>query len=160
MTLPEIAYVGLGANLGERRRTIESAVASLRRAEGIEVVLVSRLIETSPVGPVEQPAFLNGVVKLRTTRPARDLLEVCLSIERAHGRNREREQRWGPRVLDLDLLLFGDLAIDEPGLHVPHPRLHERGFVLVPLSEIAPQARHPRLDVTIQALRERLAIAP
>jgi 2-amino-4-hydroxy-6-hydroxymethyldihydropteridine diphosphokinase len=159
MSAPEIAFVGLGANLGDREATIASAVRALRRTEGVEVTAASRLLETRPVGPVRQGRFLNGVVRLRTVLPPAALLRRCLAIERDHGRDRSREQRWGPRTLDLDLLLYGQLVIDEPGLTLPHPRMHERAFVLIPLSEIAPQARHPVLGLTAAALRERLAMA-
>jgi 2-amino-4-hydroxy-6-hydroxymethyldihydropteridine diphosphokinase len=125
------AYVGVGANLGDRRATIEAAVAALPG-----LVAVSELRETEPVGVVDQPAFLNGAVALDTELPARELLEVLLEVERGLGR--ERHERWGPRTIDLDLLLYGDEWIDEPGLIVPHPHLHERRFALEPLSELDP----------------------
>lgn len=156
MTVPQIAYLGLGSNLGDRRATIESAISDLKQVEGIEVVITSRLIETDPVGPVQQAPFLNGATKIRTTLSARSLLDVCLALEKDHGRDRSGEPSWGPRTLDLDLLLYGEQMIDEPGLCVPHPRMHERGFVLVPLSEIAPLAKHPVLDTSIQDLRKCL----
>ncbi len=158
MTLPEIAFIGLGSNLGDRRETIETAVKTLKQTDGVEVVVVSRLIETKPVGPITQDTYLNGAMKIRTTVSPRDLLEICLCIEQTAGRDRVNEQRWGPRRLDLDLLLYGEQVIDEPGLHVPHPRMHEREFVLAPLSEIAPSWRHPGLDMTIQDLKSRLTI--
>ena len=125
------AYVGVGANLGDRRATIESAIALLPG-----VVAVSELRETEPVGVVDQPPFLNGAVALETTLGARDLLDTLLAIERALGR--ERRERWGPRTIDLDLLLYGDETVDEPGLTVPHPRLHERRFALEPLAGLDP----------------------
>ena len=131
------AYVGVGANLGERRRTIERAIQLLRKAPGVEVLAVSALRETEPVGFEEQPRFLNGAVALETTLTARDLLALLLEIERRLGRTREGP-RFGPRTIDLDLLLHGDAVIDEPGLTVPHPRMHERRFVLEPLAELAP----------------------
>lgn len=158
MTVPEIAYLGLGSNLGDRRATIESAICELKQVEGVEVVITSRLIETDPVGPVRQAPFLNGATKIRTTLSARSLLDICLALEKDHGRDRSVVQSWGPRTLDLDLLLYGDQVIDEPGLCVPHPLMHERGFVLVPLSEIAPLVRHPVLDTSIQDLRKRLLL--
>jgi 2-amino-4-hydroxy-6-hydroxymethyldihydropteridine diphosphokinase len=126
------AYVGLGANLGDRQATIRRAVELLP-----DVVAVSTLIETDPVGYVDQPRFLNGVAALETELPARDLLERLLRVERALGRTREGP-RFGPRTIDLDLLLYGTAEIDEPGLTVPHPRLHERRFVLEPLAELDP----------------------
>ena len=131
------AYVGLGANLGDREGTIRAAVAALGEEEGIEVVAVSTLRDTKPVGVGEQPRYLNGVAALETTLPARRLLERLLEVEQRFGRVRVPGEH-GPRTLDLDLLLYGDEAIDEPELHVPHPRLHERRFVLEPLAELAP----------------------
>ena len=131
------AYVGLGANLGDRERTLRAAVDALAAEEGIEVVSVSTLRETEPVGVGEQPRFLNGAVELETTLTARELLDRLLAIEQRFGRVRIPGEH-GPRTLDLDLLLYGDDVIDEPGLTVPHPRLHERRFVLEPLAELAP----------------------
>ena len=131
------AYVGLGANLGDRERTLRAAVDALAAEEGIEVVSVSTLRETEPVGVGEQPRFLNGAVELETTLTARELLDRLLAVEQRFGRVRIPGEH-GPRTLDLDLLLYGDEVIDEPGLTVPHPRLHERRFVLEPLAELAP----------------------
>jgi len=131
------AYVGLGANLGDRERTLRAAVDALTAEEGIEVVSVSTLRETEPVGVGEQPRFLNGAVELETTLTARELLDRLLAAEQRFGRVRIPGEH-GPRRLDLDLLLYGDEVIDEPGLTVPHPRLHERRFVLEPLAELAP----------------------
>ena len=126
------AFVGVGANLGDREATIRAAVAELPG-----VVSVSTLRETDPVGVVDQPRFLNGAVVLETDLSARELLDALLAIERRLGR--ERRERWGPRTIDLDLLLFGDEEVDEPGLTVPHPRLHERRFALEPLAELDPE---------------------
>ena len=123
------AYVGVGANLGDREATIRKAVAALPG-----VVAVSALRETDPVGIVEQPTFLNGAATLETELAPRELLETLLAVERELGR--ERGERWGPRTIDLDLLLYGDETIDEPGLTVPHPRLHERRFALEPLLDL------------------------
>ena len=131
------AYVGLGANLGDREATIRAAVEALSADEGIEVADLSTLRETEPVGVGEQPLFLNGVVALDTTLSARELLDRLLEIEQRFGRVRISGEH-GPRTLDLDLLLYGDDAVDEPGLTLPHPRLHERRFVLEPLGELAP----------------------
>ncbi|GIU95553.1 MAG: 2-amino-4-hydroxy-6-hydroxymethyldihydropteridine diphosphokinase [Gaiellaceae bacterium] len=139
-----LAYVGLGANLGDRRATIERAVELLQAAEGVEVRRVSTLRETDPVGIVDQPRFLNGAVELETTLDPRDLLALLLEIERALGRERTG-LRWGPRTIDLDLLVFGQETISEPGLRVPHPRLHERAFALEPLAELAPDLEVPGL---------------
>ena len=130
------AYVGLGSNLGDREATIRAAVAALPG-----VVAVSSLRETEPVGPVEQPPFLNGAVALETELSPRELLDVLLAVERELGR--ERRERWGPRTIDLDLLLYGDRVVDEPGLSLPHPRLHERRFALEPLAELDPELAVP-----------------
>jgi len=131
------AYVGLGANLGDRERTMRAAVHALAREAGIEVVAVSTLRETEPVGVGDQPRFLNGVAELETSLAPRELLDQLLAVEQRFGRVRVPCEH-GPRTLDLDLLLYGDEAIDEPGLTVPHPRLHERRFALEPLAELAP----------------------
>ena len=130
------AYVGLGANLGDRERTLRAAVDALSGA-GVEVVAVSTLLETEPVGVGEQPPYLNGAAELETTLTARELLDRLLALEQRFGRIRVPGEH-GPRTLDLDLLLYGDEVIDEPELTVPHPRLHERSFVLEPLAELAP----------------------
>jgi 2-amino-4-hydroxy-6-hydroxymethyldihydropteridine diphosphokinase len=137
------AYVALGSNLGDREGTLRAAVRALGEEPGIEVTAVSTLRETEPVGPVEQPRFLNGAVALETDIPARELLERLLEVERRFGRVREGVPSQGPRTLDLDLLLYGDEQIDEPGLRVPHPRLHERRFALEPLAELAPGLELP-----------------
>jgi 2-amino-4-hydroxy-6-hydroxymethyldihydropteridine diphosphokinase len=131
------AYVGLGANLGDRERTLREAVDSLGAEDGIEVVAVSTLRETKPVGVGEQPRFLNGALALDTPLGARELLDLLLAVEQRFGRVRTPGEH-GPRTIDLDLLLYGDEQIGEPGLTVPHPRLHERRFVLEPLAELAP----------------------
>jgi len=131
------AYVGLGANLGDREPTLRAAVALLGAEEGVEVVAVSTLRETEPVGVGKQPLYLNGVAELETTLGARELLDRLLAVEQRFGRVRVPDEH-GPRTLDLDLLLYGGEVIDEPELHVPHPRLHERRFVLEPLAELAP----------------------
>jgi 2-amino-4-hydroxy-6-hydroxymethyldihydropteridine diphosphokinase len=127
-----VAYVGLGSNLGDRETTIRAAIAAL---EG--VVAVSELRETDPVGVTEQPAFLNGAVAVETELSPRELLASLLAVERELGR--ERSERWGPRTIDLDLLLYGTETVDEPGLTVPHPHLHERRFALEPLVELDPE---------------------
>jgi 2-amino-4-hydroxy-6-hydroxymethyldihydropteridine diphosphokinase len=131
------AYIGLGANLGEREATLRRALDLVAREPGIEVVGVSSFRETDPVGLAEQPRFINAAAVLETALPARALLERLLAVERALGRTRDGP-RFGPRTIDLDLLLYGDAVIDEPGLHVPHPRLHERRFVVEPLLELDP----------------------
>ena len=131
------AYVGVGANLGNRQATIARALELLAAEPGVEVAAVSRLRETEPVGYLDQPPFLNGAAAVDTSLPPRALLERLLAIEQALGRRREGP-RFGPRSIDLDLLLYGDLQVDEPKLTVPHPRLAQRRFVLEPLAELAP----------------------
>ena len=130
------AYIGVGANLGDREATIRAALAALPGVVG-----VSQLRETDPVGVVDQPPFLNGATVLETDFSPRELLDALLAVERELGR--ERRERWGPRTIDLDLLLFGDEMIDEAGLTVPHPRLHERRFALEPLLDLDPELAIP-----------------
>ena len=137
------AYVGLGANLGDRERTLHDAVSALAAEDRVEVRAVSAVRETEPVGVGDQPRFLNGVAELETSLAARALLDRLLAVEQRFGRVRVPGEH-GPRTLDLDLLLYGDEAIDEPGLTVPHPRLHERRFVLEPLAELASGLVVPR----------------
>lgn len=136
-----IAYVGLGANLCSREETLRRAVELMGEADGVEVLAVSQLRETEPVGVVDQPPFLNGAVAVETTRSPRELLDLLLAIELSLGR--VREERWGPRTADLDLLVYGDEVVDEPGLRVPHPRLHERRFALEPLADLDPELEIP-----------------
>jgi 2-amino-4-hydroxy-6-hydroxymethyldihydropteridine diphosphokinase len=145
------SFVGLGANLGEPRAQIERALDLLAAEDGVEVVAVSTLRETDPVGYEDQPRFLNGAAELRTDLGPRVLLERLLEIERILGRVRGTGPRFGPRPIDLDLLLYGDLVLREPGLEIPHPRLHERRFVLEPLAELDPALEIPGRG-TVQAL--------
>lgn len=128
-----LAYVALGSNLGDRLTNLQAAVDRLGAEPEIRVVRSSRVYETDPVGP-PQPDYLNAVVEVETTLEPLDLLARCLAVETAMGR--EREERWGPRLIDLDVLTYDRREIEEPGLTVPHPRMHERGFVLVPLLEL------------------------
>jgi 2-amino-4-hydroxy-6-hydroxymethyldihydropteridine diphosphokinase len=136
------AYVALGANLGTREATLRRAVARLDGREDTVVVALSQLRETEPVGLLDQPRFLNGVVVLDTDLGPRGLLDALLEIERELGRVRDGVRN-GPRPVDLDLLLYDGETIDEPDLTVPHPRLHERRFVLEPLADIDPALRVP-----------------
>lgn len=149
------AYVGLGSNLGDREATLRAAVEALGAAQGVEVVAVSTLVDTEPVGFLDQPRFLNGVAVLETALPARSLLALLLAVEARFGRDRAAVPAQGPRTLDLDLLLYGTEALDEEGLHVPHPRLHERAFVLGPLAEVAPGLEVPGKG-TVEALLARV----
>ena len=130
-----LVYVGLGSNLGDREQTIRAALARLEADPEIVVVAVSSLRETDPVGYTDQPKFLNGAAALRTELLPSALLERLLQVERDLGRERSG-RRYGPRTIDLDLLLFGSEEVDEPGLRIPHPRLAEREFVLEPLAEL------------------------
>jgi 2-amino-4-hydroxy-6-hydroxymethyldihydropteridine diphosphokinase len=138
-----LAAVGLGANLGDAVATVREALAALARTPGVHHVRASRLYRTAAWGRTEQPDFINAVAVIETDLLARDLLDALLGIEQAFGRVRSEGERWGPRTLDLDLLLFGDAVIDEPGLRVPHPHLHERAFALLPLAELLPAASIP-----------------
>jgi 2-amino-4-hydroxy-6-hydroxymethyldihydropteridine diphosphokinase len=137
------AYVALGSNLGDRERTIREALVALGTTPDVEVVQVSRLRETEPVGLVDQPPFLNGAAELETILAARELLELLLAVEQRFGRDRAGVPEGGPRTLDLDLLLYESAEIDEPGLRIPHPRLHERRFVLEPLADLDPSLEIP-----------------
>jgi 2-amino-4-hydroxy-6-hydroxymethyldihydropteridine diphosphokinase len=145
------AFVGLGSNLGDRELNLRRA---LERLEELGPVRASSFRETDPVGVTDQPKFLNGAAELATDLQPRELLERLLEIERELGRDRATERRWGPRVIDLDLLLFGEEAIDEPGLTVPHPHLTDRRFVLEPLHELAPELRLPDGRRVVDLLRE------
>jgi 2-amino-4-hydroxy-6-hydroxymethyldihydropteridine diphosphokinase len=130
--------VGLGSNLGPREATLLRAVDLIAVVPSVEVLELSSFVETEPVGVTDQPDFVNAALALETTLTARELLDALLEVERELGRAREEGERWGPRTIDLDLLLYGDEVVDEPGLTVPHPRLHERRFALEPLVELEP----------------------
>ncbi|NOV02372.1 2-amino-4-hydroxy-6-hydroxymethyldihydropteridine diphosphokinase [Paenibacillus planticolens] len=128
------AYVALGSNIDNREQFLQDAITALNEESGIVVTGLSSIYETEPVGYVDQSAFLNMVVQIQTVIPAEDLLFTLLAIENRLGR--KRDVRWGPRTIDLDLLLYGDERLTTPDLIIPHPRMHERAFVLVPLSEV------------------------
>ncbi|HEY1906910.1 MAG TPA: 2-amino-4-hydroxy-6-hydroxymethyldihydropteridine diphosphokinase [Myxococcaceae bacterium] len=145
----DTVHVGLGANLGDPERMLVTAVEDLRRLPDVDVRRCSSLYVTAPIGP-PQPEFRNAVVSLTTTRGPASLLAALLDIERVRGR--VRAERWGPRLLDLDILLWGDRVVDEPGLRIPHPELARRRFALEPLAELDPGARHPVLQKTVAEL--------
>ncbi len=148
------AFVGLGGNLGDPQTRIEQALLALDAIPATRLVRRSRLYRSAPWGMTQQPAFVNAVAQLATTLAPRDLLDALLAIERANGRERDG-LRWGPRTLDLDLLLHGDCQLDQPGLTLPHPYIAERAFVLVPLGEIAPRLQLPggaRIDELLARL--------
>jgi len=147
-----LAYIGLGSNLGDRFLSLRLAAEALDRA-GIRVEVRSSLYRADPVEVIDQGEFINQVLGCLTAIPADEILATCLAIERTFGRVRTREK--GPRTLDIDLLLYGDSVVKTAGLEVPHPRMHLRAFVLVPLVEIAPQARHPVLGLTAEELLRR-----
>ena len=148
------AYIGVGSNLGEREATIRDALELLAADPELEIEAVSAIRETDPVGVVDQPRFLNAALRLVTDLAPKPLLERLLGVEQQLGRVRSGE-RYGPRTIDLDLLLYGDEIVDEPGLRVPHPRLAERRFVLEPLAELDPGLVVPGLG-PIQALLAEL----
>jgi len=148
-------YLGLGANLGKRRETIDAALARLADHPAICVCAVSALIETAPVGgPAGQPNYLNGAAAIETNLDPAALLAELKRIE--HDLGRRDGPRWGPRPIDLDILLYGDLALASPDLTIPHPRLRERRFVLAPLAQIAPDAIDPVRGLAVRALLARL----
>lgn len=144
------AYIGLGSNLGDRAENLRRAVGLLEQAEGVEVGALSSFYDTAPVGYADQPRFLNAAVEIWTVLSPDRLLAVCNGIEQAL--KRERILRWGPRTIDLDILLYGDRVVRQENLIIPHPRMHQREFVLLPLSEIAGAAVHPVLGQSIGGL--------
>jgi 2-amino-4-hydroxy-6-hydroxymethyldihydropteridine diphosphokinase len=150
-----MAFVALGANLGDREKNIRMAVDALKGSAGVRVVRVSSLMENPAVGgPIDSPDFLNGVAEVKTTLPPHRLLDRLLEIEREMGR--ERREKWSPRTIDLDVLLYGDQVIETTALVIPHPLMHTRRFVLEPLLEIAPDLVHPKMNVMMKELLERL----
>lgn len=147
------AYIALGSNLGDKEKNLRRALLLLTQ-QGVEVVRVSSFISTEPYGVTDQPQFLNAVACVRTSLAPLALLDVLLATELAMGRVRLRH--WGERNIDLDLLLYEDVVLDTPRLHLPHPDMQNRDFVLLPLAEIAPELKHPTLQKTIYELKENL----
>lgn len=151
--------IALGSNLGDRLGQLRAAVAGLAGDDAVSDLQVSGLYETAPVGgPDQQPAFLNAALQLATTISPADLLAMLHRIEAEHAR--ERAVRWGPRTLDLDLLTYGDLISEDAAVHVPHPRMHLRRFVMVPVCDVAGGVRHPKLGQTMRALCDALPAEP
>jgi 2-amino-4-hydroxy-6-hydroxymethyldihydropteridine diphosphokinase len=150
--MPNVAYLSLGSNVGDREHHLCHAIERLEQVG--RVAAVSSLYETEPVEFTEQAWFLNCAVALDTTKTPQELMAALLALEQASGR--QRTQRKGPRTIDIDILLFGETVLNSPGLTVPHPGMHERRFVLEPLAEIAPEARHPALKKTIRELLAEL----
>lgn len=140
-SIASVAYVALGSNLKGPQRQLQAGLDALARLPGTELIARSSLYLSAPVGYADQPDFVNAVAAIRTSLSPRALLDALLAIERGHGRVREFAN--SPRTLDLDIALYGEQVINEPGLTVPHPRMHERAFVMVPLAEIAPDAIVP-----------------
>lgn len=136
------AYIGIGSNLDDPERQVRRAIEALASIPQTRCVRVSRLYRTSPWGRTDQPAFVNAAAEIATTLTPRALLDALLAIERQQGRHRDGT-RWGPRTLDLDILLYGDRVIEAPGLTIPHPHLAERAFVLLPLADLDPALHVP-----------------
>ena len=149
-----ICFIGLGANLEQPVEQCLEAVQQMRAADGIRVLRRSSLYRTEPVGIQEQSWFVNAVVEISTVLPAGELLQTLLAIERLMGR--QREARQGPRIIDLDILLYGQQVIQSPDIIIPHPEFHKRRFVLIPFYEIAPYVIHPAFGVSIRGLLDRL----
>ncbi|MEL6497500.1 MAG: 2-amino-4-hydroxy-6-hydroxymethyldihydropteridine diphosphokinase [Planctomycetota bacterium] len=149
------ALIAIGSNVGDRLFSIERSLPALGALPGVKVVRASGVIETDPVGPQDQGRYLNAAAVVETSLDAFELLACMLGIEHWLGRDRSRERRWGPRVIDLDLIAHGDLILNTPDLTLPHPRMHEREFVLRPLAEIAPDFVIPGLHATVSELLSR-----
>ena len=150
------AYIAMGSNLGDRHANIQGGLDAIAGLETTQIVQCSTIIETAPIGPGEQGRYLNGVAHIQTGLEPRELLKALLNIEASLGRDRASEIRWGARTLDLDVLVYGDQVIDQPGLEIPHPRLHSRSFVLVPLCEVAPDLMLPKYKKTPRVLLRAL----
>jgi 2-amino-4-hydroxy-6-hydroxymethyldihydropteridine diphosphokinase len=152
--LTKSVFLGLGSNLGDREAHLDDAIAALCSNNSITLISRSEILETEPVGITDQGKFLNAVVEIETTLTPQELMQVCLDIEIQEGR--VRDEKWGPRTIDIDMLYYSDQLIQEEGLHVPHPEMQNRSFVLIPLVEIAPTMIHPTLGLTAEAMLHAL----
>ena len=152
--LTKNVFLGLGSNLGDRDAHLNDAIAILCSSESISITAQSSVLETEPVGNEDQGKFLNAVIEIETTLSPTQLMQTCLDIEMQQGR--VRDEKWGPRTIDIDILFFSDQLIEKEGLHVPHPEVQNRSFVLIPLVEIAPMMVHPTLAVTAKAMLHAL----
>lgn len=148
-----IAYLSLGSNMGDRIVMLQDAVRLLMKHKDVHVTRISSIYETAPVGYADQASFLNMVAELSSDLSANEILSICLETERSLGRI--REFKWGPRCIDLDILLYNDENMESENLIVPHPRMHERGFVLIPLVELVPSGNHPITGVPFQQYVEK-----
>ncbi len=151
------AYIGMGANLGDRAETLCRAALAMEERPDLHLRAASGVYETAPVGITDQPAFFNAVIEVETELSARALLDLLQGIEGRFGR--VRAEKWGPRTLDLDILLYDSTVIEEEGLKVPHPHMHERAFVLVPLCDLYPEGCHPVLRQTFRSLARAVGAA-
>ncbi len=151
-----IAYLCLGSNSGNRLQFIEQAISLINLAENIKIIRSTALYETEPWGVKNQNWFLNIIVEIKTDLSPQDLLLKCMSIEKTLGRNRDKEQRWGERTIDIDIIFYNKDVVNTDMLTIPHPRMHQRAFVLVPLLELIPDFIHPVLNKTISDLYDEL----
>lgn len=149
-----IAYLGLGSNIGERETNLNNAIAKLSEVPGIQVTKISSRYETKPYGKTDQPDFMNMAIEVDTNLTPLDLLETVLGVE--HELGRVRNEVWGPRNIDIDVLLYEELELQLSDLKVPHPEMHLRSFVIDPLYEIAPKREHPTLKMTVEKIKEQL----
>lgn len=152
--MPEIIFIGLGSNLHQPEQNLRTAFTSLSESDGFSSPMLSSLYKTPPYGVLDQPEFINAVASFQTTLSSRAVLNSLLSLEEKMGR--VRKERWGPRLIDLDLLFYGEQVIEEDGLKIPHPGIPERDFVLVPFMDIAPEWQHPTFNKSIRDLLSEL----
>jgi 2-amino-4-hydroxy-6-hydroxymethyldihydropteridine diphosphokinase len=150
------AYIGIGSNLGDREKNLHKAIDNLSCIKGIEVFRASQFYLTAPIGYIDQPDFLNGVVEIKTTLDPHTLLKVCHQVE--DELKRVHTIKWGPRTIDLDILLYGNVVMNEKYLVIPHPGMNERVFVLKPLSELVPNVIHPITNITIHEMLSKISI--